>query len=163
MGTSKAKPYRSCVSMLILRPSENGSHHEVLLVHKPRKNDAWQLPQGGVEKRETLLGAASRELREETGILASPQAFQKTRFSYQYDYPIGFVRSQKPPYGGQKLTITLLYVPHHTKIKVDKRELDSFRWIRPNQLKKYLKRVAYRRVVEQTIRSTINQDSKKKL
>ena len=46
--------YRSAASILVLRNAKRGGvKHELLLVHKPRKKDAWQLPQGGMEEGET--------------------------------------------------------------------------------------------------------------
>jgi 8-oxo-dGTP pyrophosphatase MutT (NUDIX family) len=39
---------------------------EVLLVHRPRYDD-WSLPKGHVDRGETLLEAALREVAEETG------------------------------------------------------------------------------------------------
>lgn len=40
--------------------------HEVLVVHRPRRQD-WSLPKGKPRRRETALECALREVREETG------------------------------------------------------------------------------------------------
>lgn len=40
----------------------------VLLVHRGQQDD-WSFPKGGQRRAETLLGAAVREVREETGLL----------------------------------------------------------------------------------------------
>ena len=48
--------YRSAASILVLKPvdvclpgGKCETVYQILLLHKPRKKDAWQLPQGGVE------------------------------------------------------------------------------------------------------------------
>ncbi len=42
-------------------------HHEVLVVHRPHRQD-WSLPKGKRHRRETALECALREVREETGL-----------------------------------------------------------------------------------------------
>jgi ADP-ribose pyrophosphatase YjhB (NUDIX family) len=43
----------------------------VLLVHHTYGPDLWHLPGGGVKRRESLVAAVSRELREEAGIIVT--------------------------------------------------------------------------------------------
>jgi putative (di)nucleoside polyphosphate hydrolase len=60
-------PYRPCVGMMILDPTRR-------IFAGQRINgfpDAWQMPQGGIDKGETPRQAVLRELTEETGISAS--------------------------------------------------------------------------------------------
>lgn len=53
---------------------EAGARIEVLLVHRPHRDD-WSLPKGKVRGRETPLDCALREVREETGLrcVAGPE------------------------------------------------------------------------------------------
>jgi len=44
-----------------------GGDVEVLVIHRPRSRD-WSLPKGKLEPGETAIGAALREVREETGL-----------------------------------------------------------------------------------------------
>jgi putative (di)nucleoside polyphosphate hydrolase len=142
--------HRPCVSIIITRKNEGGDR-EVLLVHKPRKNDAWQIPQGGIEEGESIAEAAARELSEETGIHVPPEAFSLQTETYQYDYPEGFKRSQKPKYKGQHLSFVTAEIDARVHVKIDGRELDAFLWVPPQGLQKYLKRKNYRGVVERLI------------
>jgi putative (di)nucleoside polyphosphate hydrolase len=137
--------YRQCVSIVILN-----TKGDVLLVHKPRKNDSWQIPQGGIEEGETAIEAGKRELQEETNIVLKEDPTLCTQF-YQYDYPEGFIRAEKPKYDGQHLQFVFSLVPKDTEVIVDQRELDAFKWVKPNKMKKYLKRADYRKVVEEVV------------
>lgn len=57
-------PYRLCVGVMLM--NQNG---EVFVgQRKDRDLDAWQMPQGGVDKGEVPKEAALRELEEETGV-----------------------------------------------------------------------------------------------
>lgn len=57
-------PYRPCAGVMVL----NGEGMVFVGQRKDRDQDAWQMPQGGVEKGEAPAEAALRELEEETGI-----------------------------------------------------------------------------------------------
>jgi 8-oxo-dGTP pyrophosphatase MutT (NUDIX family) len=58
-------PARRAAGGVVLRPGPDGP--EVLLVHRTRRGD-WSLPKGAVEPGESDVGAALREVREETGL-----------------------------------------------------------------------------------------------
>ena len=55
--------YRPCVGILLL--NNDGS---IFVGERIDTPGAWQMPQGGIEKRESAKDAVFRELREETGI-----------------------------------------------------------------------------------------------
>lgn len=57
-------PYRPCVGLMVVNAAG-----EVFVGQRLDRNyDAWQMPQGGVERGEDPQEAALRELEEETGI-----------------------------------------------------------------------------------------------
>lgn len=68
-----------------------------LLVKKPRKDHAWQFPQGGQEKNETASEAALRELKEECGAELSTHLLdiKQPVGIYQYQFPKEFIESNK--------------------------------------------------------------------
>jgi len=134
--------------MVVLRKTASGT--EVLIVHKPRRRDSWQLPQGGVEPGESLLQGARRELHEETGIRI--RTIIKTPLVYQYNYPQAFLRSQKPTYRGQRLVCVACMLPSGSRVKIDKEELDTYKWVRPRSIGRYIRRKDYLRCVRRAVK-----------
>ena len=80
--------YRACSSIVVFKKNENPT--KILLLHKPRKKDAWQIPQGGVDEGETHEEAALRELKEESGLVG--KLVGKSETVYQYDFPDSYRR-----------------------------------------------------------------------
>jgi putative (di)nucleoside polyphosphate hydrolase len=156
---NKTITHRPCVSVVVLRPSTDNAY-EVLLVHKPRKHDAWQVPQGGIEEGESTIQAGKRELMEETNIHLTSEINICPQV-YLYDYPKSFIRFQKPRYAGQHLTFVTAYVPRNTVVTVDKQELDDFRWVNTKKIRRYLKRWKYRKVVESAIQWAMKEQNRK--
>ena len=58
-----------------------------LLVKKPRTENAWQFPQGGLDTGETFYQGALRELREECGATLETESDQKKIGEYCYFFP----------------------------------------------------------------------------
>lgn len=144
------RSHRLCASMIILC---RGGRDEllVLIVHKPRRRDAWQIPQEGVEPGETLLDAGKRELEEETGVRLRGEILQ-TPLLYEYDYPAEFLKKEKPLYEGQRIEFLAALLPENAAVHVDRDELDGFKWVSPKNLRKFIKREDYRKIVEGAIK-----------
>lgn len=136
--------YRSGASILLLRTA--GEVHEVLLLHKPRKNDAWQLPQGGVEAGETVRQAALRELREEAGISSCVVLGESTR-EYSYDFPASYRRFRPDNVCGQSIRFVLALADADATVQVDGQEVDGFVWVGPAMLPSYIRRAEYTALV----------------
>lgn len=139
--------YRYAASMLLFRTREgvlNGG--EVLLLHKPRKKDAWQLPQGGFEQGETAEECAVRELKEEAG-LEGVEMLGKSSTVYQYDFPASYRRFRPDHICGQRIEFVYAIAPENAEVTVDAKEVDRYEWVKPEQLPKFLKRKEYLELV----------------
>ncbi len=153
--------YRACASVVVLRPSnvcspacpaEPGGRsgegcetiYQVLLLRKPRKRDAWQLPQGGLEAGETLEVAALRELREEAGIEA--QVVGTSGRTYQYDFPASYRRFRPDDVCGQRIAYVFA-LGTNEPIQVDGKEIDAYVWATLEELPRYIKRKEYLEIV----------------
>lgn len=142
--------YRHAASIVLLRPLESGGH-QVLLLHKPRKRDAWQLPQGGVEEGETAEVCALRELEEEAGI-RSVKIMGESTTVYQYDFPTSYRKFRPDHIRGQRIEFVFAQCPPDTTVQVDGKEVDRYQWVQDRQLSLFIKRKEYLDVVRSLLR-----------
>lgn len=141
--------YRSAASILVLRNAKRGGgRHELLLVHKPRKKDAWQLPQGGTEDGETPEQCALRELREETGIASGVRVLGVSAAEYTYDFPESYRRFRPDNVCGQKISFVMAKADGDVEMKVDGVEIDRGIWISPRDLPTFIHRAEYLQLVK---------------
>jgi len=73
--------YRPNVGLMLIGPGRR-----IFVGRRLNQPDAWQMPQGGVDKGETPVEAAFRELREEVGT-AHALLLRQTRNWITYDVP----------------------------------------------------------------------------
>jgi putative (di)nucleoside polyphosphate hydrolase len=95
-----ALPYRPNVGIMLV----NKDGHVFMAQRLDRFSDAWQMPQGGIDKGETAQAAALRELEEETGVPASAVTVEaETDGWIPYDLPHDLVpKLWKGRYRGQE-------------------------------------------------------------
>lgn len=136
-------------SLLRFRPVsaiivQNKTHF--LIVQKPRKDNAWQFPQGGQDIGESITDAALRELKEECGDIKvhTPIQFLGT---FSYRFPASFKRKD---FRGAFVSF------FHTDflsgtITIDTEELCDFKWIESSQFPEFFKNKTYLNAIQQWI------------
>ena len=79
-----ALPYRPCVGVMLV----NHDGRVFVGQRRDRDQDAWQMPQGGIDPGESVRDAALRELWEETGVTADKVTIEaQTTDPLPYDLP----------------------------------------------------------------------------
>lgn len=145
-------PYRRCVGVMLV----NAEGH--VFVGQRIDNDApaWQMPQGGIDKGESVAEAALRELWEETGIGGHKVRIEaETPGWLSYDLPHEIVpRIWKGRYKGQEQKWVLarfLGEDEDVNIATEHPEFSEWRWLPPGELVAQIvpfKRAVYARVLE---------------
>ena len=121
--------YRANIGIVITNEKKQ------ILLAKRYKQDAWQLPQGGIDKGETELEALYRELEEEVGLAPKQVSLlAKTQKWLRYELPMDHIRrKQKPTCIGQKQVWYLLkLVSNDSDISLslhNKVEFDDWKWV----------------------------------
>lgn len=123
-------PYRPCVGIMIL----NAAGDVFVGQRKDNKVQAWQMPQGGVEKGEDPQTAALRELEEETGITANlVDVIAATENWIPYDLPHELVpKLWKGKYRGQEQMWFLMRFQGddaQVNIETEHPEFSEWRWL----------------------------------
>lgn len=144
--------YRACAAIVVFREDEGVK--EVLLLHKPRKMDDWQIPQGGIEEGETVQEAALREVHEEAGI--TPRIIGESASVYQYDFPPSYRKERPDNVCGQRINFVFAVLDAEgDPVQVDDQEIDDHRWVTPEQIGDYIVRPEYLEHVHNLIEESV--------
>ena len=144
-------PYRPCVGIMLANPS--GKVFVGQRIDTP--GDAWQMPQGGVDRGENPRDAALRELWEETGVTADLVSVEAEYPGWlPYDLPHDIVpRIWNGRYRGQKQRWFLMRfhgADDQVIIETEHPEFSRWTWLDPRDLVEKIvpfKRDIYRQVV----------------
>ena len=89
MTEHHALPYRPCAGVLLL----NAQGRVFVGRRIDMVQEAWQMPQGGIDRGEAPRDAALRELEEETGVAPEKvELLAETRAWLRYDLPPHLIR-----------------------------------------------------------------------
>lgn len=146
-------PYRPCVGVMLM----NSAGEIFVGQRRDRFREAWQMPQGGVDKGEDPSAAALRELWEETGVTADlVQIVTETTDWLPYDLPHDIVpQIWKGRYRGQEQKWFLMRfqgTDDQVNIATEHPEFSEWRWQPADQLVEHIvpfKRAVYVQVLEE--------------
>ena len=130
-----SKNYRKCVGMMILN-----TNNEILVGRRlDHPSGYWQMPQGGIDKGESYLDAAYRELKEETSI-QSVSLIKEIEDYITYDLPdhlLGIIWRGKFKGQKQKWFIMRFYgKDSEININTKKAEFLDWKWVDINEITK---------------------------
>lgn len=142
-------PYRPCVGVMLL----NADNQVFVAQRRDMKTEAWQMPQGGIDKGETPRDAAFRELEEETGT-RNAEILAETQGWLDYDLPLDLLpKLWKGRYRGQRqkwFAMRYLGRDEDIDIETEEPEFSAWKWADVDELPSLIvsfKRELYRQVV----------------
>ena len=122
---------RTSASQAEDRGFESRSPLQIFLVERRDEPGHWQLPQGGIEARETPEQAIKREMLEELGT----DKFRIIKYApqfYRYKWPK--LDKIRHGFSGQVQDLFILqFIGTDADIKLDKKEHVNFKWVDINQ------------------------------
>jgi len=125
-------PYRKGVGMMVFNDQK-----KIFVGKRIDNQEAWQMPQGGVDQNEDYETAAKRELFEETGI-QSIRIIKKSSNEYIYDLPEHLIgKIWKGKYKGQKQEWFLIkFLGPDSEININQKhpEFNEWKWVNINDL-----------------------------
>lgn len=132
MKDLKNLPYRNGVGIMIFNDQK-----KIFVGRRIDNQEAWQMPQGGIDKNEDCEIAAKRELFEETGI-QSIRIIKKSKNQYIYDLPNHLIgKIWKGKYRGQKQDWFLIkFLGPDSEININQKypEFNEWKWVNLNEL-----------------------------
>jgi putative (di)nucleoside polyphosphate hydrolase len=147
-------PYRKNVGVMIVNPS--GQVWVGQRIDREAGQDAWQMPQGGIDDDEDPCTAALREMEEETGITPDMiEVVAETEGWIPYELPHALIpRLWKGRFRGQEqkwFLVRFAGSDADVNIQTDDPEFSEWRWMSPDNLPDAIvpfKRDVYVRVLE---------------
>ena len=129
----KKLPLRNGVGIILLNKENK------IFVGKRIDNptNSWQMPQGGIDQNESIIDAAKRELKEETGI-TNVEIVKELQYWLTYELPNNLLgKIWKGRYRGQKqkwFIMKFLGEIEEINIKTQQPEFLEWKWIDAKEL-----------------------------
>lgn len=150
-------PYRPCAGIMLANREGQVFVGQRLDAADSKYPDAWQMPQGGIDKGEKAEAAAIRELWEETGVTSEHvQIIARTKEEYLYDLPEELLgKVWKGKYRGQRQSWFLMRFTgedQNVNIHTEHAEFTNWKWTDPAGLPDMIvpfKRDLYRAVLKE--------------
>jgi putative (di)nucleoside polyphosphate hydrolase len=147
----RAADYRRGVGIMLLNRK-----NQVFVAQRINfTTDAWQMPQGGVDKGETPRQAALRELEEEIGTDKAEFLAESKRWFF-YDVPPDLAREVwRGRYRGQRqkwFALRFTGTDPDINLATKHPEFDAWKWIAPEDLPRLIvpfKRQLYRELLKE--------------
>lgn len=152
MSAGRLELYRPNVGLMLIGPQRR-----VFVGHRPGMPSdlAWQMPQGGIDRGETPIEAACRELDEEVGT-TSALLLRESRDWLQYDVPTAVAPAYwKGKWRGQRQKwFALAFTGREEDIDIAAHgdEFDAWKWVPPRDLVELIvpfKRPVYEAVMKE--------------
>ncbi|MPT48476.1 MAG: RNA pyrophosphohydrolase [Sphingobium sp.] len=150
---SSTLPYRPCVGMMLV----NMDGKVFVGQRLDNQVEAWQMPQGGIDKGEDPRDTALRELEEETGI--TPDLVNILTHSKEelfYDLPDELIgKTWGGKYRGQRQTwflMRFLGTDKDVNIRTAHPEFGAWKWANPEELPELIvpfKKKLYRDILQE--------------
>jgi len=144
------KNYRPNVAAIVLS-SSYPSRCEIFIASRIDVEDAWQFPQGGIDKGESPEEALYRELKEEIGTNQVDIVAEYPKW-VSYDFPPS-VAQRMAPYDGQTQRYYLVKLKKGAKINIQTKvpEFSEYKFVATDKLNDYItffKRTVYKKVLK---------------
>jgi putative (di)nucleoside polyphosphate hydrolase len=145
----ESKKYRPNVAAVIVS-SKYPEKCEIFIAKRTDVQDAWQFPQGGIDKGESPRQALFRELSEEIGT-NNIEIISKFPEWITYDFPSN-ISDKMYPFDGQRQQYYLVRLKSGSTINLgeDNPEFSEYEFIDSNEIFDhitYFKRPIYRRIL----------------
>lgn len=146
-------PYRPCAGVMLL----NRDRRVLVGQRMDSSTEAWQMPQGGIDKGEDAEDAAYRELWEETGVTRDlADLVARARSELRYDLPDELVgKIWKGKWRGQRQWWFLMRftgMDSDVNIETEHQEFRAWKWAEPASLPELIvpfKRDLYRDILSE--------------
>jgi len=128
-------PYRPCAGVMLV----NSERRVFVGQRMDSSSEAWQMPQGGIDKGEDAEAAAFRELEEETGIVPTKVSLvTRVPRELRYDLPDELIgKVWKGRYRGQRQSWFLMRFEgsdSDVNIETGHQEFRTWKWAKPMEL-----------------------------